>query len=714
MEVKNAKLAIDIGGTFTDFVLSDDVAENGFHVQKTLTTPSDPSIAVLEGATTLLERTGMRWRDLATVNHATTLVTNAVIERKGVRTGLLTTQGMRDTLLIGTERRYDIYDIFLDLPAPLVPRHLVQEISERMLVDGTVLQPLDVDQASTAIAALLAHDPKAIGVCLLHSYANPTHEKMLRDLITEVAPEISVSLSSEILPEMREYFRATTTVVNAYVQPIVQRYVERLQTAMQSAGMDRQFYLMQSNGGTCDVKSAVEQPVRLLESGPAAGALAAAFFGNLASVEDLLSFDMGGTTAKLCLVERGQPLKTTFIEAARIHRFKPGSGLPVKIPVIELIEIGAGGGSIASIDTLSLLKVGPESAGADPGPACYDLGGVDPTVSDADLLLGYLNPDFFLGGNMKLDVGKAEAAVHASIAEPAGISTIEAAAGIHRVVNEQMALAAKMHIIEKGQDPRRYAMVAFGGAGPVHAYGVARVLKLSRIIYPIGAGAASAVGLLIAPIAFDLMRTLKVSIVDADMLSIDRAYAELEAEGKKLLRDAGVVEEAMAFTRSADMRYRGQGYEVEVPLPDGNWSADTVEAIQQRFNEVYLELYGRLTPDVPVEFVTLRLVGAGPKPDFPMKPKPPGDPSTDAARKGERQVYFSELGDFMDVPVFDRYLLTAQTTFPGPAIVEERESTVVIGPDASCRIDDYGNLVVDLVYPTVEGKPGEVEPNVRN
>jgi N-methylhydantoinase A/oxoprolinase/acetone carboxylase beta subunit len=691
----HARIGIDIGGTFTDFVFMDEASQT-MRVEKVLTTPHDPSVAVITGTGSVMSATTATWSDIAMVNHATTLVTNAVIERKGVATGLLTTRGFRDILTIGTERRYDIYDILLDLPAPLIPRYLTEEIDERVLPDGSVHRPLDRNQARCAIERLLSLGVESIAVCLLHSYVNPAHEQELRSLIGDLAPDVSVSISSDILPEIREYPRASTTAVNAYVQPTVRRYIERLQGELGTEESRPRFYLMQSNGGACDAAAAIAQPVHLLESGPAAGALAAAFFGSLAGVDDLLSFDMGGTTAKLCLVEGGAPLKANFTEAARMHRFKPGSGLPVKIPVVELIEIGAGGGSIASLDALGLLKVGPESAGADPGPACYGRGGSDPTVSDADLVLGYLDAGFFLGGDMTLFTEQAATAIESHVGTPAGISTIEAAAGIHRVVNEQMALAAKMHIIEKGQDPRRYAMVAFGGAGPVHAYGVAESLKLSRIVYPSSAGIASAIGLLIAPIAFDLMRTLKVRLDEAQPEALQQVIDELEAEGKRLLGEAGVPEEAATFTRSADMRYKGQGYEIEVSFPDGDLAGDSRAAIQHEFDTAYQKLYGRLTPHVPVEFVTLRVVASGPRPEFPLQPRVASGDGAHVALKGTRKAWFSNAGGFLECAVYDRYTLPAGSEFLGPAIVEERESTAVIGAGARCQIDLWGNLIVDL------------------
>ncbi len=494
------RIGIDIGGTFTDLLLVDP-ASGQTVAGKTLTTPDDPSRAVRTGLEQLLRDAGRSPEEVVQIVHGTTLVTNALIERKGATTALLTTRGFRDAVEIGREHRYDLYDLFLDLPKPLVPRYLRLEVTERVLSDGSIMIPLDRSEVEELGRALARQGIEAVAVCFLHSYLNPAHEREAGAILADVAPSLIVSLSSDVVPEIREYERASTTIANVYVRPVVARYLQRIQTGLQELGSSAPLLIMLSSGGICTVDTAARYPIRLVESGPAAGALAAAHIGTLTGRRSLLSFDMGGTTAKCCLIDNGQPSVTTEFEVSRVYRFKKGSGLPIRVPTIELIEIGAGGGSIARIDSLGLLKVGPDSAGADPGPACYGLGGGQPTVTDADLLLGYLDPEFFLGGRMRLDVAAARAAI-GNLGQRLGLDEIATAWGIHQVVNEQMASAARIHAIEQGKDPRSYAIFAFGGAGPVHAYRVAEILHSPEIVIPLGAGVASTIGFLVAPLAF--------------------------------------------------------------------------------------------------------------------------------------------------------------------------------------------------------------------
>src|SRR5215469_7916775 len=461
------RIGLDIGGTFTDFILFD--GETGaVRLHKCLTTPHDPARGALIGLMELTTAAGLDLAAIGELVHGTTLVTNAIIERRGATVGLLTTKGFRDVLEMGKEQRYDIYDLFLQFPEPLVSRALRREINERITRDGSVLRSVDLDEVRVEIEVLARAGVEAIAVSFLHSYRNPSHEHAVAELAAREFPEISVSLSAEVVPELREYERTTTTVANAFVQPLMDRYIAQLETELRRRGFAGRFYLMQSAGGLAAPEMARRFPIRLLESGPAGGGLASALFGESAGKDNVISFDMGGTTAKACLVQEGRVDVATMMEAARVHRFKRGSGLPIKAPVIDMIEIGAGGGSIATIDEVGLLKVGPRSAGADPGPACYGKGGHDPTVTDANLVLGYLDPDFFLGRRMRLDRGAAVQAV-ARIGEALALSAAEAAWGIHKVVTESMAAAARIHVIEKGKDPRRYSLVGFGGAGPAHA-----------------------------------------------------------------------------------------------------------------------------------------------------------------------------------------------------------------------------------------------------
>ncbi|CAN5793079.1 hydantoinase/oxoprolinase family protein [soil metagenome] len=686
---KRYRVGIDIGGTFTDLVLIDD-ARGQRAVGKVLTTHEDPSEAVENGLVELLGQEGVETEQLGTIIHGTTLVTNALIERKGATTALLTTDGFRDAVAIGTEHRYDMYDVFIEKPEPLVPRSLRYGVRERSLDDGSVMLELDEEQVRSIVTELRGREVRAVAVSFLHSFRNPAHERRVWEILAEEAPEITVSLSSEVAPEIREYERTSTTVANVYARPLVEGYLRSLEDRLRRLGFGGSLYIMLSNGGTASVETACRFPVRLLESGPAAGALAAAFYGRATDFPEVLSFDMGGTTAKACLIEGGEPLRSNEFEVARVYRFKKGSGLPVKVSVIEMIEIGAGGGSIASIGPLGLPKVGPRSTGSEPGPACYGRGGSEPTVTDADLLLGYLNPDFFLGGKMRLD---REAALRAidKVARPLGLDTLEAAWGIHQVVNENMANAARVHAIERGKDPRAYPLFAFGGAGPVHGYRVARALGVPDFIAPLGAGATSAFGFLCAPLSFDFVRSLYGRLHELDWSGANEALEEMEGEGRDLLRASGVADGDVMVRRLCEMRYVGQGHEVTVELPDGNLGPDDADRLATLYRKEYRRLYSREGPDVPLEAITWRLEVSSPRPRIRLdgEESDPGD-----ARKGEREIYVPEEEGFLAVPVYDRYLLGTSATFEGPAVVEERESTVVIGPESRAEIDAARNLVV--------------------
>ncbi len=688
------RAGIDIGGTFTDLVLIDD--ESGKRaIGKTLTSPQDPSEAVEKGLAELLEREGVAAEGLKTVIHGTTLVTNALIERKGVTTALLTTEGFRDAVAIGTEHRYDMYDIFIEKPEPLVPRSLRYGVRERMLDDGSVARKLDEEQVRAIVAELRERGVRAVAVSLLHSFRNPVHERRVAEILAEEAPGITVSLSSEVAPEIREYERTSTTVANVYARPPVEGYLRSLEERLRRLGFEGSLYIMLSNGGTASVETACRFPIRLLESGPAAGALAAAFYGRAADFPDVLSFDMGGTTAKASLIEGGEPLTSGEFEVARVYRFKKGSGLPVKISVIEMIEIGAGGGSIAGVGPLGLPKVGPRSAGSEPGPACYGRGGDEPTVTDADLVLGYLDPDFFLGGKMRLDRGAALRALEERIADPLGLDPIEAAWGIHQVVNENMANAARVHAIERGKDPRAYPLFAFGGAGPVHAYRVARTLGVPGFIAPLGAGATSAFGFLCAPLSFDFVRSLYGRLDELDWPEANAVLGEMEEEGRGLLRASGVADPDIQVRRLCDMRYVGQGHEVTVDLPAGPLGPESAEQLTALYRKEYRRLYSREGPDVPLEAITWRLEVFAPRPQIRLGDEE-GGPSRPLAeaQKGEREIYLPEEDGFSAAPVYDRYLLGPGTNFEGPAVVEERESTVVLGPEGRAEIDAARNLIV--------------------
>lgn len=686
------RVGIDIGGTFTDMLLVG--ADGAAVIGKTLTTPGDPSLAVENALAPALENGAVKRGERGTLIHGTTLVTNALIERKGAPTALLTTAGFRDAVEIGREHRYELYDLNLVLPKPLVPRHLRFDVPERMAADGSVLQALDEAFVRRLVAELRDKGIQAIGVCYLNSFRNPAHEKRTAEIISEIAPRIRVSLSSEVVAEIREFQRTSTTLANVYVQERVANYLEQLQARLDKIGFAGSFFVMLSSGGIATRETAARFPVRLLESGPAAGALAAAQAGIVSGHRDLLSFDMGGTTAKLCVIEDGQPLKTHEFEVDRVYRFRKGSGLPVRIPVIDMIEIGAGGGSIARVDSLGLLKVGPESAGADPGPVCYGQGGTEPTVTDADLVLGYLDPRYFLGGRMDLDLDGARKAL-ARLGEKLKMDAEQVAWGIHQIVSENMANAARAHLGERGKDPRRLPMYAFGGAGPVHGYRVAEILRLPAIISPFGAGVGSTFGLLSAPLAFDFVRSAYSLLDELDWRFANSLLDEMADEGRKVLEDSGLSANEITYTRTADMRYVGQGHEVSVALPGGALSTAHLPRIQQAFEDTYRALYGRQGPDVPLEVINWRVVASGPRPEWSMKPNCADDTPGDA-RKGARPAYFPETGGYVDTAIYDRYALAPGLEFSGPAIVEERESTLIIGARGHARVDPMLNIVVEL------------------
>ena len=534
------RVGVDIGGTFTDFALFDARGAK-MSVHKRLTTPHDPSEAVTEGIDALLARDGVAIAEVSDVVHGTTLVTNAVIERRGAVTGMLATAGFSDILDMGFERRYDLFDLRVKYPPPLVPRRLRLEVAERMRFDGSIEIPLDEAAVGSAARQFRELGVAAVAVCFLHSYANPAHEARAAQILREAAPDLFVSASADVFPNMREFERWTTTTVNAFTQPMFDRYLERLEQGLASRGFRGQLYIMASSGGTLTADTARRFPVRALESGPAAGVLMSAYHGRSLGLPNLLSFDMGGTTAKGALVRGGTPIKRYSMEVARVHEFRRGSGLAIRIPAIDMIEIGAGGGSIAQIDDRGLLRVGPHSAGADPGPACYGRGGTKPTLTDANLVLGYLDAGFFLGGAMALDRTVAEAAIRDGVAKPLGLETLRAAWGVHDIVSEDAARAFRIHASERGFDYRSGSMVAFGGSGPLHALAIARKLKIPRVVFPVGAGVMSALGLLISPLAFEMARSRRIHVADIDAADFAATFGALETEATSILLSAGVA-----------------------------------------------------------------------------------------------------------------------------------------------------------------------------
>ena len=688
------RLGCDIGGTFTDFVLLNDQTGE-IQINKCLTTPHDPSDAVEEGIRELGQKTHGFVDKRDEVIHGTTLVINSIIERKGAKTGLITTKGFRDVLELGREIRYAPYNIFSEFPQPLIPRRFRLEVDERIRSNGEVLKPLDPEEVREVVRQLIEMGIESLAVCLLNSFENPVHELMIKDIIHTQAPNLSVSISYEVLPQIREYERTSTTVTNAYVKPLTGRYLSKLSERLETIGSTGKLFIMLSSGGITSVETAAEFPVRIIESGPTAAVISGQYYGKLFDIPEMFCFDMGGTTAKSCLIQGGVAGVVPTFEVGRIQRFMKGSGLAIQVPVVDLMEIGAGGGSIAKVSKMGTLQVGPESSGADPGPICYGRGGTEPGVTDADLLLGYLDENYFLGGEMKLDREAARSGIEEKIARALGVPFMQAVWGVHDLINEIMAAAAKTHIAEKGGNPKVATLTAFGGAGPVHAYGLAKKLGSPQLIVPPNAGVGSALGFFTAPRAFDLVRSHKVALNAADFDEIEKIFKEMEAEGARTLQKSG-AEEHITFERSVDVRFVGQGSETNIPIPEKNFIEVKTEEVRRRFDKIYKKLYGRTYPDSPVEFINFKVRASLPERllRLPKATKKVGHFKD--AIKGKRQAYSGIAKDFIPYTVYDRYKLYPGAKFRGPAIIEERESTVIVGEDAPIAVDDFGFLWIDL------------------
>ncbi len=694
MEQTTYRLGCDIGGTFTDFVLVNNKTGQ-FYTNKCLTTPSDPSDAVEQGIRELTEIIPGFMDTVEEVIHGTTLVINAIIERKGAKTGLITTKGFRDVLELGREIRYDAYDIFSEYPEPIVPRALRMEIDERLTADGRILKDVDEKEVLDVLKQLKTAGIESLAVCFINSYENPVNEKKIKAIIEKETPDLFLSTSFEVLPQIREYERTSTTAVNAYVKPITYRYLKKLTSRLETIGFTGKLFIMLSSGGITSVETAREFPVRIIESGPTAAVIASQHYGKMFNIKDMFCFDMGGTTAKSCLIQKGHAGLVSTFEVGRVQRFKKGSGLPIQVPVVDLMEIGAGGGSIAKINKLGLLGVGPESAGADPGPACYKQGGENPTVTDADLVLGYLDPNFFLGGTMALDIELSKKAIEEKIAKPLGTTMVEAAFGIHDLINETMSAAAKTHIAEKGGNPNIVTMSAFGGAGPVHAYGLARKIGAPAIMVPPLAGVGSALGFFTAPVAFDLSRSHRVALDDANFKEIERLLNGLEQESAGILEDTAKGRDII-YERTLLMRFVGQGAETDLVIEPKPFDTFSKEDIRKLFDQEYKRLYGRTYHETPVEFVTFKVRASLPKRPFSI-PKLSNETSDiETCIKGERPAFSIIQKDYISFTVYDRSKLFANAEIPGPAIIEERESTIVIGEDANARVDEFGFVWIQL------------------
>ena len=687
------RLAADIGGTFTDIALG---APGGLFVAKVPTDVANPELGVLAGAKVVLEDAAMSPGDIDVFVHGTTLATNALIERKGVKTALVTTEGFRDSVEIAYESRFDQFDLMIDKPEPLVPRNLRHTVRERLNVRGDVL--VDLDEAAVAALARRLDDEavEAVAVGLIHSYANPAPERRVRDILADVGCGAEISLSSDVGPEVREYERLMTTICNAYVQPIMAGYLRALESALSRDGFRCPLYLMTSGGGMTTLENAVKYPIRLVESGPSGGAILAAKIAAGQDETRVVSFDMGGTTAKISLIEDYGFKTARSFEIARSARFKKGSGMPVRIPVVEMIEIGAGGGSIAHVDGVGRLGVGPHSAGAAPGAACYGKGGTRPTVTDADLLLGRIDPDAFAEGKMALDAGAARDAVDRDVCGPLAIPDKDGAFGITEMVDENMANAARIHAVEHGADLSAFAMIAFGGSGPLHALRVAEKLGMARVIVPANSGVGSAVGFLGAPISYEVVQSLYMTLAGFDLAGAVGMLKRLSSEARSIVcggeRDADVTE-----TRIALMRYLGQGHEIQVPLPSHELTSADVEGIKSAYDACYRRLYGRTIPERDIEILSWSVtvsVGA----DGPAAVPEPHSPSP-AEPSGERPVFVPGQGEYQTIPTYWRPDLKPGNTLAGPALVEEPQTTTFVTPAFRGRMDGLGNLILDRIEP---------------
>ncbi len=691
------RIGVDVGGTFTDFVLRDD-ATGRMAVHKAPSTPADPSQAVRDGLPVLLAKAAVRAADTGRLLHATTVATNAIIQRRGARTALITTRGFRDVLILGRQKRYETYDLHMQKPEPLIPREHIFEVRERMSHDGEILTPLDMEEVAGIVEEVAAGGYAAVAVALLHAYANPAHERAVGAALARRLPGAALSLSADVSPKLREYERTNTTVANSFLKPLVGDYIRRLEETALGAKAD--LSIMQSNGGLVSPALAREHPVRIVESGPAAGVLLAGRIGREIGTDRVLSFDMGGTTAKLGAVDGGEPAITPVFEVDPV-KYKQGSGLPINVPAVELIEIGAGGGSVAqAVD--GAIRVGPESAGADPGPACYGTGGARPTVTDANLALGYLNPSYFNGGAMPLDRLAAEAALREHVARPLGLSVEEAAWGIHLVATGNMEHALRVVSIERGRDPRDYALVAFGGAGPLHAARIARTLGVRQVVAPKAAGVGSAVGMLTAESRLDASVTKILRLDEAAPDDIAAIYAGLEA---RLSEDLAhfPASPAPGFKRFAYMRHAGQGFEIHVDLPDGEIDANFAAAAEAAFRAAYKARYHTEDRESAVEGVDWALtatIAAGSASAAGAPASPSGAP------EGMRQAWFPEAGGMTPAAVWRREAVGADTIIEGPAIVEDAEATTLIPPGDRARAGPGGHLLIEIGHAETAAGPG--------
>ena len=678
------RLGIDSGGTFTDVVLFDD-KKKALHITKTPSTPANPAIGVINGIKKIVSQVGIEPHEIASLVHGTTVATNALLEYKGIRTALILTEGFKDILSIGRQDRPKLYDYFERRPEPFIPRHLRFEVSERTLYDGKILRPLEEEEVRVIAGKLKKAGIKGVAVCLLHSYANPTHEKRIKEIFKERYPEAVVSASHEILPEFREYERMSTTVINAYVMPIIDRYLQDLQRMMREEGLTADLNVMQSNGGVMTSRSAGEKSVHTILSGPAGGVMGSLAIGTQIGMKNLITVDMGGTSFDICLIHGG---KIHFTKESEI------GGHPIKIPMIDIHTIGAGGGSIAWIDPGGALRVGPQSAGANPGPVCYRLGGEEPTVTDANLVLGRLDPGYYLGGEMSLDAEAAKQAILNKIARPLKLSLEEAAEGIIKVINASMVRGIRKVSVEKGFDAREFSMICFGGGGPLHSFELAEELRIPTVVVPVSPGVNSALGLLIADFRYDYSRTFLRKTREIDLDSLNQSFKDLEIIAVQQMLDEKIPREEMRILRSVEMRYSGQGYELEVPVSNGTLTEKDLKKINDSFHLLHRHLYGYASPQEGTEFVYLRIAALGkiPKPRF--KKEKEGNRKPARGLKGKRKVFVQ--GKYVSLPIYERDLLRPGDKIQGPAIIEQMDSTTFLSNGRQAQVDPYLNLIVTV------------------
>jgi N-methylhydantoinase A len=683
-----ARLAVDIGGTFTDIVLE---ARNRRWTGKVLTTPRAPEEAVVGAVQEILAQAEIAPQSLSIFILGTTLATNALIERKGARTALITTEGFRDLVEIGWEHRFAQYDIFLDKPAPLVPRHLRLPVPERVDAKGRVLLPLDEAAVQALVPTLQREKIESVAIAFLQSFTNTEHERRARDVLKRALPDLWITLSSDVCPEIREYERISTTCANAYVQPVMAGYLNRLETRLHAMGIVCPAFLMTSGGALCTLAMGAAEPVRLVESGPAGGAILARTVAESCGTERALSFDMGGTTAKICFIDDYEPEISRSFEFGRMYRFMKGSGLPIRIPVIEMVEIGAGGGSIARVDDLERVQVGPDSAGSEPGPACYGRGGDRATVTDADCAMGLLDPQRFAGGRVALQSTRAEAAVMRDVAKPLKVDAALGALAITEIVTENMANAARVHAMELGKTVENYTVIAFGGAAPLHAARLADKLGVARVVIPVGASVGSALGFLTAPVAFQAVRSWYQRVATLDTAHANRLLDEMTEQATVVVR-AAAAKAVLTNTRIAYMRYAGQGHEIAVTLPAGRLAAKDAARLKHSFDAAYRVLYGRTVPNMDVEIMSWSVTVSTKVKRAPRARTLSRKTATAAAK---RRLFEPKLAQWRSAPVYERAALTPGARIGGPALIVEDQTTIVVTADFDASVNSVGHVVLD-------------------